>query len=89
LNLFQIVKNLDFMRNFIAFPLLKKQGFYKTPQIYDLVGVLHAARQAKSKIWDGAVRGAIPDGDAGATVYSERVSTCIPLFPPRVGGQGG
>ena len=49
------------------FALLKMQGFYKTPQIYDLVGVLHAARQAKSKIWDGAVRGATPDRDAGAT----------------------
>jgi len=76
------------MRNFIIFALLKKQGFYKTPQIYDLVGVLHAARQAKSKIWDGAVRGATPDGDAGATVYSERVSPCDSLFPPRVGVRG-
>jgi len=53
-----------------------------------LVGVLHAARQAKSKIWDGAVRGATPDGDAGATVYSERVSPCDSLFPPRLGGRG-
>jgi len=34
-------------------------------------------------------RDAIPDRDAGATVYSERVSPCDSLFPPRVGGQGG
>jgi len=60
LNPFQIAKNPDFMRNFIIFALLKKQGF----------------------------RGATPDGDAGATVYSERVSPCIPLFPPRVGVRG-
>ena len=64
------------------FALPKKQGFYKTPQIYDLVGVLHAARQAKSKIWDGAVRGATPDGDAGAKPLHT-------LIPPKSGGSGG